>query len=337
MSDARDLVIEEDLKTAWYFYREEKFRQNLKDNWSTVDGYTTFLDTGIEPTHGPLRDTYNKPTAVYFEQSAQCGCYDNVRGYPCVSRVFIASIFEAWRARCGDEMDIEFGHFLANPDRITKRGPKNLSEIAVAHQAICEMAKAKAIDKKYENYEILPSYPAVILIFDRTPNGNEPDEDGYYNLRKNAERVTVLVMKTGASMVDDVTLEDLDNYALPLERSDANGIDIRRVPLSIAVDFIVTLENRMRAQEKKKRQRFDSELGPFELPKGFDPIVKSDPQMWAAALMAPSSTEKKTDPWSNVQQAIRRIEARASGIPSGVDFEHVEWMRHWKSGYDEAR
>ncbi|KAJ4305130.1 hypothetical protein N0V90_000660 [Kalmusia sp. IMI 367209] len=333
MPDPRDCLMEEDLETAWHFQREATFRNNLKIIWSTVDSYLTVLDASIVPTRRPLRDMLNKPTAFYFEQSAQYGRHDDVHGYPRIQRIYIAAIYEAWRARCGDRLDIEFGHFLANPVRITKQGPRNLGEIAAAHQTMCNMAKMSVLET--EKYEILASYPAVVLICDRKVKESATDDDGLVNLRRVAEQLTVLVMRTDASLENQVTLDDLEPHALPLERSDAHGIDVRRVPLAIAVDFIVNLEEHTREPRKRTTHEYDSGLCHHVIPKGFDRTVKNDPQMWAAALMA-SDMSKGPDRLKDIQEAIQRIEARASGAPYHFDFEHEEWSRHWKSGYGEG-
>lgn len=332
--DRKDCLMEEDLETAWHFQREATFRNNLKITWSTVDHYLTILNAGVITTQRPHLDMFNKSTAFYFEQSAQYGRYDEVHGYPCSQRIFIAAIYEAWRARCGDMLDIEFGHFLANPVRITKQGPQSLGEIAAAHQTMCDMAEKSGLAD--EKYEILASYPAVILICDRKAKGSATDDDGLVNLRKVAEHLTVLVMRTGASLVKEVTLDDLEPHVLPLERPDAHGIDVRRVPLSIAVDFIVNLEDHMSGPRKRAIHKYDSNLCHHEIPMGFDRTVRNDPQKWVAALMASGVRKIPDGLKDDIQEAIQRIEARVSGVPSDFDFEHEEWSHHWKSGYGAA-
>jgi hypothetical protein len=236
--------------------------------------------------------------------------------------------------------DMEFGHFLANPIRITQRGPRNLSEIAAVHQNMCNIGKKSGLGD--ETYEILKSYPAVILICDRNVDGASMgatrDDDGLINLRKVAEHLTVLVMRTGASSSHQVLLDDLEPHALPLGRSDAHGIDVRRVSLSIAVDFIVSLENRIRGPKKRMVHTYDSDLCRYhEIPDGFDQTVKNDPQLWVA-VMKESIAKNGPDCLKNTQEAIQQIKSRVSWVYTAFDlgFEHDEWSRHWKSGYDAA-
>ncbi|KAF2714992.1 hypothetical protein K504DRAFT_457172 [Pleomassaria siparia CBS 279.74] len=339
MSDPRDCLIKEDLETAWHFQREATHRNNLKKIWSTADRYLTILDVTIIPTRLSLRDMFNKPTAVYLEHSAhsQDGHHDHIPGFICIQRIFIAAIYEAWRARCGDTLDFEFGHFLANPVRIPKPGSQSLDGFAAAHQTMCSMAKESGLAD--EKYQMLVSYPAVIIICDKRVKQSATGDDGLLNLRKVAEQLTVLVMLTGASSTCQITLDDLEPHALPLDRrdGDAHGIDVRRVPLSIAVDFIVNLEERTTRglRKQKMMNRYDSDLCCHRVPRGVDPTVRNDPHTWVAALMA-SDARKGPDCPNDIQEAIQRIEARASGAPCDFSFEHVGWSHHWKSGYDAA-
>lgn len=121
-------------------------------------------------------------------------------------------------------MSLEFGHFLANPVRITKRGPQSLGEITIAHEMLCERARTSGVED--EDHTILEFYPELIVVCDQDIYLPE-DEDGLMNLRKWAEQVTVLVMVTKAASTNRFSIADLEPHALPLERSDAQGINIR--------------------------------------------------------------------------------------------------------------
>ncbi|KAF2647625.1 hypothetical protein K491DRAFT_614308, partial [Lophiostoma macrostomum CBS 122681] len=325
-----DCLMEQYLETEWHFQREAVFRDNLKTIWSTVDSYLTAL-CEAPPFEGSRSrsQAFNKPTACYFEQSAQYGRYDDVHGYPCIQRIFIGAIYAAWRARYqrGDDLDIEFGHFLATPVRITKQGPQSLGEIATAHQAICDAARKSG--QEDETYKMMVSYPQVVLVFDRPAQfeGSAQDDDGILNLRKVAEQLTVLVMRTGAP--GQVTLDDLDSHAVPLERSDAHGVDVRRVPLGVAVYFIVDLED---LTKQRTTPKHDNDISPHEVPRGFDRIVKNDPRTWVVAMMECSASARHDSPRA-VEEAIERSETYGSGASAHFDFEHEEWSHHWRSGY----
>ena len=322
MSDISNFQIEQDLTISWHFQREAWFRLNIRTIWSTIDCYLTVLDASFVPLYlDGLRDIFNKPTAVYFEQSAQSGRYDEKLGYPFPGRLFITAAYEAWRARCGDDLDLEYRHFLANPVRITPRGPKNLREIAKAHQALCDMAERCGLADK--NHRIQPSYPAVVIVSDRRiSSGIDDDRFELSNLQKIAKQHSVLIMRTGSSLGSEVSLDELDPHALPLDRADAETMDVRRVPLVVAVDFIVSLEARMK---ESMVQEYDDNLSILSVPRGMNRNVKNHPQTWVAAMMA--ARKLGNDVPFDVEQAIQRIEAFKSGVPCDWDFEHQPWNR----------
>jgi hypothetical protein len=335
ISDDKKCLLEADLEIAWHFQREELLRVNLRDKWSCHDYELINLSAGVSPCL-PHLGLLNKPTAFYFEQSSQYGCYDEVYGYPCRPSLWIAASYEAWRARSGRELDIEFGHFLANPVRITKQGLQSSSEIAAFHLTISDMAKGSGLED--DRHQLLPSYPAVFLVADRglrqLPADIPRDDDGLFSLRDFADKLTILVVRTGALSLDQFTLEELGAHALPLEQSDADGLDVRRVPLSIAIDFIVNLEERTNGPREWTVREYDSKLGAHRCPKGFDWSVTDDPKTWIAALNA-ASTAGDSQTAGYIQYVLERSAARAAGTSCDWDLE-FEWRRDWKSGYDDS-
>jgi hypothetical protein len=61
-----------------------------------------------------------------------------------------SALYEVWRHDCGEYWIPEYGHFIANPVKITERGPKTLGEITQLHQEICAFAKEyEPEDEKY--------------------------------------------------------------------------------------------------------------------------------------------------------------------------------------------
>jgi hypothetical protein len=98
----------------------------------------------------------------------------------------------------------------------------------------------------------------------------------------------VLVVKARPS--EDISFDDLASHALSLERSDVGDLDVLRVPLSVAVKYIIALEIRMEESQGKGLNKFDIELGRVETPYGFDSIVTRHPAMWAAAMTEVAQT-----------------------------------------------
>jgi hypothetical protein len=116
----------------------------------------------------------------------------------------MASIYEAWRFKCGEHLNIEFGHFLANPVRITTRGPQTLRQIVAVHQEICDFAKTH--HSPDENYHTQESYTEVIVVCDRDDNRPSMDRSveealKVESLREMALQQTVLIVRTTSSNV----------------------------------------------------------------------------------------------------------------------------------------
>lgn len=132
----------------------------------------------------------------------------------------------------------------------------------------------------------------------------------------------MLIMRTGSSLRSEISVHELDHHALSLVRDDAETMGVRRVPLSVTVDFIVSLE----ARTKESRvQEYDDKLSKLSIPAGMNRNVKNHPQTWIAALMA--ARKLGNDVPFDVEQAIQRIEAFKSGVPCNFDFEHQPWNR----------
>jgi hypothetical protein len=202
-----------------------------------------------------VRKAWNKTTAFYFEQGAQT-TYLEGKGYMCIARRYIASIYEASRVQCGESLNIEFGHFLANPIRITAQGPRNIREIVAVHQEICNFAKSH--HSSDENYYIQKSYPDVIFVCDRDDTFVEEDWDVVRSLREIALRQTVLVVRISSS--EHASLAKLVPHALPLDRADADDLEVVRVSLWIAISYFVDLEKQMEEPQSQKSPIYDDKL-----------------------------------------------------------------------------
>lgn len=236
-------LILEDLKRSWDFQREAHFRWLQKVTWTGPDHYRVVL-RDVEGMVGDIaKDMCNKPTAFYWLQSAQTGAPDAPEP-TCMSGGTFAAIYEEWR-RNFVHPNIEFGHFFAAPVRITATGPSSLPQILKTHSSLC--AQAQHISLDMDNYAVHPLLPAVILVCDHVP-GVGYGSDGYVSLREVGRKQTVLVILTGTNQTSSgihVTLNRLKPFALPIERADATGLDILRVPLDVAVKFVIELEGRI--------------------------------------------------------------------------------------------
>jgi hypothetical protein len=275
-------LIKQDLEKAWSFHRENEFRDRIQLIWSRGDDDQLTLDndTGDVPLYRKATHLYNKATAFYWLSPSQpLDMYEDRKEN---SMVMYAAICEEWFRSHKTRPNIEFGHFFANPVRVTSTGPTTVREIIKAHHSICEQAthllkQSNATAQKHRTlsgktlpnavfYSILPLYRAIVVILDRSAfveddwgddkdsdSSDDEDEerrdiDGLSSLCEFSRRQTVLIARTGVEdeLSAPISFESLMEQALPLDIVDmvTDNVDVVRVPLATAVKFIVNLEMR---------------------------------------------------------------------------------------------
>ena len=341
LSDDMKALIRADLKKMWYFERFESFRDQLRVGWTTVDGERMILNDafgGVEP--GKLKFLCNKPTAFYWLQSAQeVDAYGQRTIMP---KIILAAIFEEWTRSHRFELNIEYGHFFANPVRITATGPSTIQGVLDAHLSLCtqayfliDQARGRAdnvIEPKpstSQHYALSPLYHAIVVIMDyqlEVPK-RRIESDGFISLRKFAQEQTVLIVRTGLEegLSGPISFESLKSQSLPLDRPDAimEGLDLIRVSLASAVHFIVNLEMRENNANSMSRDEssLDKSLHISGTPKGFDRQVCHNPETWVDAVMA-AAEENGYDNDPSAWLSIRRVEASKIGEDfASLDYE----------------
>lgn len=258
-------MIRLDLRKQWYSGRLQEFRFWTLTNWARIDSEKVLLDSEIGNIDSQRKASFfcNRPSAFYWLQSIQ-GVADGERH---VTPAYIfATIFGEWYRQYNSQPSIEFGHFLANPIRVTERGPATIRGIVRAHIPVLE--KAKSILHKVNqgkssftfskqvktgNYRIHPLYKALILMVDRDELGDHMEEfrrpDRYIRLQDIAYFQSIIIARTGAEehLSAPISFESLHSKALPLDRIDFDGepnVDVIRVTLPDAVRFVIDLEKR---------------------------------------------------------------------------------------------
>ena len=348
VSDEMKALIRADLKKAWYFARVEKFRFDLKTRWETTDSYRMVLDNALgEVEPRKLRYLCNKPTAFYWLQSAQ-----GKSGYTgermLMPKLTLAAIYEEWTRSHSMEPNIEYGHFFANPVRITATGPSTIQGVLEAHHSLCAQA-SRLIDQAggradniiernpsmSQHYALSPLYQALVVIIDHrieiTDHQIEPD--GFISLRKAAQDQSVLIMRTGLEegLSAPISFESLKSQSLPLERPDAimQGLDVIRVSLASAVHFIVNLEMRENEADPKSNDEdtLDKSLDIYP-PKGYGIQVSHSPETWVDAVMA-AAEEHGYDKILATRYSILRIEASKIG-EDFCPFKYEPFGREWR-------
>lgn len=208
-SELRDLV-RADLQKRWFYEREWTVRYETKRLWDPVDGQRTVLkDSIVQVESRHIRYMCNKATAFYWLQSAQFLLADGQDSSP--HSIIFASLYEEW-SRCYDEKPhIDFGHFFANPVRITSSGPSTIRGVLDAHyslqmkvSSLMQQARDGIIQppvhdmSTFQYYSILPLYRAIVVIADRQDGlaeGIKKEANGWVSLYKIARRQTVLVVR----------------------------------------------------------------------------------------------------------------------------------------------
>ncbi|KAL8906886.1 MAG: hypothetical protein Q9207_001741 [Kuettlingeria erythrocarpa] len=339
LSPALKAEIRADLIEAWHFYGENVERIVLNDKRGIIR---------LED----LRRVCNKPTACYWLQSAQV-VFKGVRIDP--DQVTFGAMYEEWRA-CYPENrpNIEYGHFLANPVRITSAGPTTVSEVLDAHRSLCAQtstlstqAHATANERpenipawyaRYDHYSLTPLYPAIILIMDRVNDSAKElsmAKDGFLRLRRFAQLQTILLVRTGDDnrLRAPISFDSLKDQSLPLDRSDATGQEdnIVRVTLATAVKFITNLEEREASAQPDTHYRkpIDPSLCP-RAPEGFegDKQVCYDPETWADANLA-AAERHGYDTDYDIGESVRRVLAGREG-EDYLQFEHTPFRNKWR-------
>jgi hypothetical protein len=320
-------LILEDLERPWDFQREAHFRWMQKVIWTSNDCYRVVLRDVKDMVGDIAKEMCNKPTTFYWLQSAQTGAPD-AQGKPNMPGGIFAAIFEEWH-RSSVNLNIEFGHFFAAPVRITASGPSSLPQILKAHPSLC--AQAQHISLDMDNYSVHPLLPAVILVCDRLAS-SEYGPDGYISLRELARTQTVLVILTGTNRNVSgihVTLDRLEPFALPIERDDATGLDIVRVPLNIAVNFVTELEARIDERQEPSGRTLNTSLCHHETPFGYNHDLTYDSSIWAQVMRAEAMKIGFTKLWETKFAAVR-VHAHLSGQISNCELEHVPFNQRWK-------
>jgi len=296
--------------------------------WTSVDRFRIVL-RDVGGTVGDIaKELCNKPTAFYWLQSAQTGA-PHAPEKTCMSGGVFAAIYEEWR-RSSVKPNIEFGHFFAAPVRVAGMGPDSLPQILEAHLELCAQARRVSLDM--DNYSVHPLLPTIILVCDRRDSTARCGADGFVSLREVARTKSVLVILTGENRTSTgirISLDCLEPFALPIDRDDAAGLDVLRVPLAIAVRFVIELEGRIDEQMEPSSANLDKGLCLHQTPVGYSGDIRFYPNVWARIMRAEAMKIgfKELD---DTKYAAVRVHAQLSGEESGCELEHSPFSQTWK-------
>ena len=251
--------------------------------------------------------------------------------------LIFACIYKEWFRH--DHANIEFGHFFANPIRVTSTGPTTVSGVLEAHRSLCEQAtlllgkiESGKAGKSYlsigpgtQNFKLLPLCRAILVIIDRLPPHHELDPPA--RLDDIMQRLSVILVLTGddSGLITPITFDGLRAQSLPLARTDCtaggDGVNAIRVPLGLAVRFIADLERKQDAAFRGRRSgTVDESICPFAVCNG--PNICSADE-WVNEIVKRAVAEGEENVFET-RYALQRIQAAQRGEePDWNELQHL--------------
>ncbi|KAI9849466.1 MAG: hypothetical protein M1837_004086 [Sclerophora amabilis] len=333
-----------DLRKEYHLLRIDDFRRDMKYCWIYQDYIVPPLKSSTRiPTFDStqLRRICNKPTALYWAHAAQVDDW-------CPGLTF-GCIYKKWFCYHDNEPSIEFGHFFAEPVRITSTGPTTITGILEAHRTRCYMASSllgkiargeagEAYMSHWpdpQEYKLLPLYQALIVILDELAEVIEMDTDGSVSLDEMSQRQSVLMVLTGEEsyLSAPISFESIRGESLPLAKSDLDTEENTcavRVSLATAVRFIADLERREEAAFPNMRDLslIDKHICPSIDDARHAGVSILSADAYAEGLMQ-MAEEKGIDNTWETRESVRRVKAAKRGE---VYAEHIPYRfnDYWK-------
>jgi hypothetical protein len=132
-----------------------------------------------------------------------------------------------------------------------------MADIVRSHKSLCDQASRLLTSLERgekpspycklttQTHKLLPLCRATILVLDELDEDVEEDEDGRISLDEYSQAQSVLMVRTGdeSHLSAPITFEHIRKQAFRLKRDDCDleGIEVIRVSLALAVDFVTTL------------------------------------------------------------------------------------------------
>jgi len=323
------------LEEYWKFERRDlTFRRNTKLSWLD-SGYMITLDQATpDPNHAQLRRLYNKATALYIAPLGQ--------KYVSLPYIVFGCIYKDWFLHYNNEPDFEFGRFFATPVHVTSNGPQAAAEIVQAHKILCDQAskfleeqdRAQSLSPGSQltskTHKLLPLVRAVILIYDEEDESIEEDENGCVSLDEYSQVQSVLMIRTGdeAHLSAPITFEHIKEQAFELKRSDCQGMDVVRVSLATAFQFITTLQQKEdTAMPSIMINMIDRSLCPADYPVDYQDLSLSA-DVWAEKMLQ-HADKLGFETVFPVKDALVRALAARRGDDS-QKLRSIHFTQYWK-------
>ncbi|KAL8992909.1 MAG: hypothetical protein Q9188_007468 [Gyalolechia gomerana] len=248
------------LKKQYHAAKRRTHCRDIKDHWQTETGIFKLEGAAAPPQaihHWNIARFCNKPTTFYWSEAAQ-------RQGQCPGFIF-GAVYKAWFRYHNNYPNLDHKHFFANLVQITATGPNTIDGIVKAHRLLNSQLASFMTKMRQEskdgtcpvNCESLPHYHllglsrAIIVIYDEFL---EPEVALEPRIRifldREARRQHVLLVLTGDDhdLSAPISFDTIKSESLPLAHEviseELKPYDIIRVPLIVAIQFILDLQQR---------------------------------------------------------------------------------------------
>lgn len=338
MTTLRNGKLRAQLKKNYYEKREAGFGAGIKVYWKHETWMLKVVDLMPEFHGWHLMQLCNKPTILYWELSAQG--FDPRLGLG--TGIVFACIYKCWFRCHGNNPDIDFGNFFAQPLQITPTGPQTIPEILKAHAHLYDRAASESrlikdgdngpIEQdQWQDLHLLPLCRAIIVLLDEFLPPPERKRGETISLDDEMQRRIAVLVLTGddRDLSAALNFDSIRSKSLPLARQDvstAGSANVIRISLKTAVQFIAELQEREKKNASSSARRDSADTTPEStIGGGSVEVEKADAHVEDVLENALKSSYK----WGEVQYALEIVKAKERGeyIPEGLEFNH--WFRHW--------
>jgi hypothetical protein len=232
----------------------------------------------------------------------------------------------SWMRYHSNFPNIDFGHFFSSCCAIIETGPTRIADIIQAHKSMCDQVALllSKLDWPHEscswrnchfycNYKLIPLCRAIIAILDEKDSWNHRQDLEEIDLWSPTQSLLLVQTRDESNLSTPISFSDIEKHSLPLSQNDleakAEGIDVIRVTLPVAVRFIAELEERENAASPELRNDAVEMDRCLNIEFG-DPALNVD--TWVEKIMQ-EAEEKEVDNVKRTWQSVRRVKAAQRG------------------------
>ena len=249
-----------ELKQDYHDRKRAAHCRRIKDDGRSELGISKLKGAAVPPNairHSNVTSFCNKPTAFYWTATAQ-------RYGRCPGFIF-GAVYKTWFRYHKNNPPLDHEHFFANPVQITETGPKSIDGIVTAPKLLAdqvatvlarmrqesENGAGQFPDQLLPHYQLLQLSRAITVIYDECITPDFVLEPRFrIFLDKEAQRQQVLLVLSGDDheLSAPISFDSIRSESLPIAQETSSTVgkpyDMIRVPLIVAIQFILDLQQR---------------------------------------------------------------------------------------------